>query len=61
MKQFRGKRGDLGGRLKTRTDGHREIGGDGFLEIAKTTSSVFLFLIHLMLKIFQSVMKITMN
>ena len=34
---------------------------DGFQEIAKMTCSVFLSLIRLMMKIFQSVMKITMN
>ena len=39
----------------------REIGGDGFREIVKTASSVFLFLSRFMLKIFQSKMKITMN
>ena len=39
----------------------RKINEDGFQEIAKTASSVVLSLIHFMLKIFQSVMKITMN
>ena len=51
----------IGGRLKRMTDGQREIGGDRFREIAKTASSGFLFLIQFMLKIFQFVMKITMN
>ena len=37
------------------------MGEDGFREIAKTTSFVFLSLIRVMLKIFQFVMKITMN
>ena len=46
------QKGGIGGRLKTRRDGYNEIGEDGFWEISKTTSSIFLSLIRLMLKIF---------
>ena len=46
---------------KRRTYEQRKIDEDRFREIAKMTSSVVLFLIHFMLKIFQSIMKITMN
>ena len=44
-----------------RTNEQRKIDGDGFREIVKTTSSVILSLTYFMLKIFQSVMNITMN
>ena len=47
--------------MKKKREGERELGHDGFREIAKTASPVFLSLIRLMLKIFQFVMKITMN
>ena len=36
-------KGGIGGRLNTRRDGYRKIGGDGFREITKAASSVFLF------------------
>ena len=49
------------GKQERRTYEERKIDGDGFQEIAKTVSSVVLSLIQFMLKIFQSVMNITMN
>ena len=44
-----------------RTYEQRKIDGDRFREIAKTASFVVLSLIHFKLKIFQYLMKITMN
>ena len=55
------KKWGMGGRLKTRRDGLREIGEEKFWEIAKMDFYVFLSLMRLMLKIFQFVMKINMN
>ena len=61
MRHFRGIGEDLEADGERRTYGQRKIDGDGFREIAETPSSVVLSLIHFMLKIFQYVMKITMN
>ena len=41
--------------------GQRKIDGDGFRDIVKMASFVVLSLIYFMLKIFQSIMNITMN
>ena len=66
MKAFFWRWGTLGGKhseadRERRTYRQRKIDGDGFREIVKTASSVVLSLIYFILKIFQSVMNITMN
>ena len=53
--------GESSGDSERITYGERKIDEDRFREIAKTASSIVLFLIQFMLKIFQSVMNITMN
>ena len=61
-KRFQGKNEGLEADGRQGGDGYREISENGFREIAKKTDSfVFLSLIRLMLKIFQFVIKITMN
>ena len=61
MRQFQGSSGESEVDDERRTYEERKINGDGFREIAKTVSSVVLSLIQFMLKIFQSIMNITMN
>ena len=59
-RHFRG-RGKNHKKMERRTYKERKIDGDGFQDITKMVSSVVLSLIQFMLKIFQSVMNITMN